>query len=164
MNLPIEDQYPSTSDMAPPMAGAQNDPVLSMLLGGRQRIVVGHSTGEYISRDGKEVCAVGSIMAQDGLDYEAMSKGGRSIHEIMEEALSKSAKEAIALLNAKAIELYPESADYAQWSGPFEWVNQSAFDEEEFDDEEEYDEAAQGAILAIYDNVIAERRGERVPA
>jgi hypothetical protein len=168
--IPIEDQYPSTEDYLPPMAGAQDDHVLAILEGGRERVAEHHTTRAYITPSGA-VCPIGSILVADGMTLTEFSEDGLDITEVLETKISDAAKEAIVLLNKKSEEMFPESAGETGWTGPFEWVNQSW---SPCDDPKRYSkylatseswgevpipQYERAAILDIYDAVIADRKG-----
>jgi hypothetical protein len=180
--MSTEDQYPSTSDCAR-ICGAQDDLVYLCLVNARERVEKGHTVDEYIAVGGG-VCAIGAVLAATGwdtgevrlqVDYSA--RCGHALMEKIEDELRSEAKEAIALLNAATLALHPEAADFENWSGPLEWVNQAwrstmnDYDEDAYYDEdgdlldkEQGVKMVKAEILRIYDHAIAERAGEPVPA
>ncbi len=161
--------YPSTDD------GwfDHEDPLLGCLLTARARVALGHSTQEYVDREGN-VCAVGGVIAGDGLVYEDVpSRGFFQEPEVwrrkLEELLSKTAKEAIARLDDIATQRHPEAKlQGSYWIGVFEWVNQEwmppGAERDEYGERDDGNpntvEAVKTEILAIYDEAIGMRERE----
>lgn len=162
----VEDQYPSTNDTLsglalPRIAGAQEDLVLNTLVAAEGRIQRGWTDTMYVASDGY-VCSLGAIYAAEGWTDTKLSESGIITTErFIEQALSAAAKEAIELLNASAIDLYPASAEWVDtsWAGPMEWVNQewNGWDEGEYEGRAE-NNPARLAVLNIYADAIEKRR------
>ena len=135
------DHYPSTYDVE----GGGGDAVFDCLETAYWRLTLGHIQMTYISDSGA-VCAIGAVAVADG--HERWHSD-LPIHQW----LSKTAIEAMSLLDAVALERHPESAKEdewrEQWHGPLEWVN------EEWS--EDWDKTHR-EILAIYEEAIARRR------
>lgn len=168
----IDDMYPSTYDCAK-IAGAGEDLTLRCMENSRQRVKEHHVRNAYANEytiAGKkivEVCAIGAVLAEDGFrqNYGAPKRlpqgDGATMMALTEEKMSQEAREAIALLNAAALELHPEAADYDTWSGPLEWINQ-VWRQDEADRGKlsslGLQRVVKKEILRIYDHAIEQRR------
>lgn len=154
------DIYPSTYDCPVEEGG---DPVLGCLLAARERIRRFRSTmiGVYVNSNG-QACAVGAIFAADGLTYEELLGLGNGLRLLasLEFGLSRTAREALQLLDAVAVERRPESADYGHWCGPLEWINEEWLWELRTQKYRRAEKRVRKEILAIYDETIARRRRE----
>lgn len=142
----VLNQYPSTDDLyrsLPRLAGAQDDPTLDILEGARKRFKRRSTAEGYISNG--SVCAMGAIGREIGLKDDDIGDP-ETFFEKLEAKADRAAKEAIKLVNASAIRLYPESLDYedCSWKWPLEYLNQ------EFSRP-----VARKKVLACYDDAIA---------
>lgn len=132
---------------------ADNSRGLVTLENARNRVAEKWTAEHYISDFG-EVCALGAVMAADGLSYEMQ------FDVWMEQLASDAAKEAIYLLNRAALELYPKSASYGSWGNPIEYLNQElTYDERSrrILDQDDEDDPRRARVLECYDKAIADR-------
>jgi len=112
---------------------------------------------------------VGENAAVDTIQWN--SNTGMALAEHVEKELSDEARTAIGLVNAAALELHPEAAEYGSWSGPLEWVNQSwtptgedadIWDDLHAGEGETLQDHVFEEVLAIYDRAISQRKACRV--
>lgn len=142
------DVYPSTSDSLPPIAGGQDDLVLTILKRAYKRYKDHGTDDSYLVADEKgriQACAFGSVAEAAGVDAkaydEAVQDGSgmglgdsyRGDYEGFEAVMRAqkieadtiaAAREAMRLLDKAAVDLFPHTADYGSWTGPLEELNQ----------------------------------------
>jgi len=120
-----------------------------------QRVEDGWTSDLYIG-EGGEVCGVGAVMAADGLEEEP----DVSVLQWIETLASDTAKEAIELLNASAVKLYPGSQHHLGfWCGSLEHLNQEVFAGDEYDDlDDEQQDPRKARVLEVYRDAIETRR------
>lgn len=136
----VTDPYPHTLDCPPEEGG---DTALALMRGGMARVEFRHAQGEYLAQNGG-TCALGGIAAADGQTTGKLDRIADNLERmgilngapydewqlLIEPMLSDAAREAIALLDAVALERHPEyvaepeNADSGNWEGPLEWVNE----------------------------------------
>lgn len=164
-----EDQLPSTFDL-PPIAGGQEDEVLATMENAMRRVESDWTCSAYMTPAGKS-CAVGA------LGFEALGHNLGGSFTVTQSVVvgwiegSAVVKEALALVNEAAVELFPWSGELDdEYTGPLERVNQllddgesSSEDWEPEDDQDESDNPALRNVLAVYQHAIDKRRG-LVPA
>lgn len=160
-----EEQYPSADDTD----GATQ--VRECLVNARRRVDEGWSRNTYVGVDG-EVCAVGAIFAEDGLDRDDVDEAFNCVtaHEcngewfawLSRNNLSATARSAIDLVNKVAARRHPEyddARDRRNWSGPLEWVNQSWSPRSDGSRVDKYTHKGKhlikAEVLAIYDEAVA---------
>ncbi len=151
------DCYPSTYDVSL----LDEDPVLSCLVKARSEVEAHHGCRHYVDYYEDhvvEVCAIGAVAVADGhLEWEYRTR-------VLEDWLSATAVEAMALLDAATLERHPEAGDEdkweEQWHGPLEWVNEQWDDYTRDERTPERMEHIKAEILAIYDETIQRRVAE----
>jgi hypothetical protein len=167
-NISRHDLYPSTYDTPKlfPIAGAQ-DAVLATEEEALARLEVGWTGRAYVDTykdpdTGKtvtETCAIGAVLAAEGIKNEGEVRGPISLY--VEQELAEHAKQAIRELDETAVELFPWSEDYHEqdWMGPLEYVNQCEDPPtSELDEFDEEDQPQKERVLAIYRRTIEKRK------
>lgn len=123
------DVYPSTYDYAGGVT-----PLLNLVENARERYLRNSVMNGYI-RSGGGVCAIGAVWTADAVDWssaksewhESLKKATHALtvqEFVVEKKLSDTAKEAMKLLDATVVELYPKFASHGLWIGPLEALNQ----------------------------------------
>lgn len=157
------DVYPSTFDY-------QKDPrpLMRLIENARERYATDGAVGTFVC-DGR-CCAVGAIWQADGQDWPEISSRWMAdremgltmtqyVHEVL---LSETAKKAIALLDATALELYPEEAvdRLLAYTGPLECLNEKRGLIIDFTDRTVPVENKL-RVLKVYDTVIERLKAQR---